>query len=301
MEKIKQNKIASLLIILLIYIVAVLAAVLTFLFIDIKEFIFRLLVADIVATAVVYLFGVIAKNSSVYDPYWSVAPPILLIVSIIYFQAVNTVSFILLTVVIVWSIRLTANWVYTFNNLKWQDWRYTKYKNETGKLWQFTNFFGINLMPTLIVFSALASAIYCLNAEANVTLFTYLAALLCLTATLIELVSDTTMHRFRKDESNKNNVCQVGLYKYSRHPNYLGEITFWWGIYFIALSVDINLWWTGFGALINTALFVFISIPLMEKRQIQRRPEYKQYIETTSMLLLLPPKNDNVTEVIGEV
>lgn len=301
MEKIKQNKLASLLIILLIYIVAVLAAVLTFLFVNINEFIFRLLVADIVATAVVYLFGVIIKNSSVYDPYWSVAPPILLIVSIIHFQAVNTVSFMLLTVVIVWSIRLTANWVYTFDNLEWQDWRYTKYKNETGKLWQFANFFGINLMPTLIVFSALASAIYCLNAEANVTLFTYLAALLCLTATLIELVSDTTMHRFRKDSSNKNKVCQVGLYKYSRHPNYLGEITFWWGIYFIALSVDINLWWTGFGALINTALFVFISIPLMEKRQIQRRPEYKQYIETTSMLLLLPPKNDNITEVISEV
>lgn len=297
MKNIRQSKSASLLLILFIYIIAFTIGILTFSLISELDFVLRLFILDIAATVIVYLYGVVLHNSSVYDPYWSVAPLIIIIVAIVSSQAFSTISIILLCTVTFWSIRLTSNWVYTFDNLNWQDWRYTKYKNQSKKMWQFVNFFGINLMPTLIVFCAMFPIFYGLTGTP--TIFTYLAALLAVAATLLELVSDSTMHNFKKDPDNKGKVCQTGLYRYSRHPNYLGEITFWWAIYLIVLSIDIGLWWTGIGALINTALFVFISIPLMEKRQIIRRPEYKQYIETTSMLLLLPPKEASVQHSVN--
>jgi len=191
---------------------------------------------------------------------------------------------ICLTVVLIWGTRLTCNWIYTFNNLNWQDWRYLKYKNNNPKLWQLINFFGINLMPTLIVFCAFLPIVYILKLNYSVNLFTVLAAFTALISPLLQLLADTTMHKFRK--KGNNTVCRIGLWKYSRHPNYLGEIMFWWSIYFIILSVNVNLWYLFFGALINNLLFIFISIPMMENRQLSKRPDYEEYQKTTNKLLI---------------
>ena len=64
----------------------------------------------------------------------------------------------------------------------------------------------------------------------------------------------------------------------------------WWGVFLMLFSARPDLWYTGLGAAANTLLFLFISIPLMEKRLLQRRPDYAEYRRRTSMLLLLPPK-----------
>jgi steroid 5-alpha reductase family enzyme len=70
-----------------------------------------------------------------------------------------------------------------------------------------------------------------------------------------------------------------------RHPNYLGEIMLWWLVYFMLISLDITYWWTFIGALANTLMFVFISIPLMEQRQMVQKPAYRDYVNSTPKLL----------------
>ena len=77
----------------------------------------------------------------------------------------------------------------------------------------------------------------------------------------------------------------TGLWAYSRHPNYLGEILFWWGLYLFALAAYPAAWWTIFGPLSITLLFVFISIPMIEKRHIERRPDYPAYLDRTPMIM----------------
>jgi steroid 5-alpha reductase family enzyme len=75
---------------------------------------------------------------------------------------------------------------------------------------------------------------------------------------------------------------------YSRHPNYLGEITFWWGLFLFGVAADTRFWWTIIGPLAMTILFVFISIPMIEKRHLKRRQDYPEIIRQIPMLLPLP-------------
>ncbi|MEZ4720246.1 MAG: DUF1295 domain-containing protein, partial [Flavobacteriales bacterium] len=88
----------------------------------------------------------------------------------------------------------------------------------------------------------------------------------------------------------KGKNMDEGLWKYSRHPNYFGEMLTWWGIYLIALNAGLDHWWTGIGALAITVMFVFISIPLMDKRSLKRRPNFDEYMKRTRMIVPIPRK-----------
>lgn len=281
--KIFQSKSIGMVIITIIYILATIIGVITYNSIDCNNKLLSLFIADVVATLVVWLFGVIFNNSSIYDPYWSVAPPLLLTFFAIEASSFGTPVRLTLLIVWLWAIRLTGNWAYTFSNLSKQDWRYDKYKGDFPKLWHLVNLFGINLMPTLIVFLAMIPAIELIDLNPiSYNIFTILGILISLVAVALELVSDRQAHSFRKE--NRGKVCNIGLWKSSRHPNYLGEILFWWGLFIIYISVAPGEWLTAIGAVANTLLFIFVSIPLMEKRQLATKPAYAEYRRNTRML-----------------
>ncbi|MCD8270376.1 MAG: DUF1295 domain-containing protein [Parabacteroides sp.] len=283
MSTIKQSRSAGFIIITLIYLCAIALGAWIFITLTDYSLLARLFIADFWATVLVWFFGVLFKNSSVYDPYWSVAPPVMLTGYACYCDSFGLPVILLLTAVWVWAIRLTGNWAYTFKNLTIQDWRYDKYKNDSPKQWHIVNFFGINLMPTIIVFLAMIPGFLLIEKNvAEATVWTYAGCLLCILSALLQLASDTQAHRFRKEHPGE--VCNVGLWKYSRHPNYLGEICMWWGVYFMLLSVAPGEWFSLIGATVNTLLFVFISIPLMEQRQLANKPGHKEYKEKTRML-----------------
>lgn len=282
-SKIFQSKSIGLVIITIIYILATIIGVITYNSIDCNNKLLSLFIADVVATLVVWLFGVIFNNSSIYDPYWSVAPPLLLTFFAIEASSFGTPVRLTLLIVWLWAIRLTGNWAYTFPNLSKQDWRYDKYKGDFPKLWHLVNLFGINLMPTLIVFLAMIPAIELIDLNPiSYNIFTILGILISLVAVALELVADRQAHSFRKE--NRGKVCNIGLWKSSRHPNYLGEILFWWGLFIIYISVAPGEWLTAIGAVANTLLFIFVSIPLMEKRQLATKPAYAEYRRNTRML-----------------
>ena len=290
LNKIKQSRIAGYVVILFMYVVATAAGIFIFSLNKNGQDILYLFYADLTATIIIWLFGVWFANSSIYDPYWSVAPPVILTFLAFYHGIFSMPVILLLIAIWFWGIRLTVNWMYTFPNMLHQDWRYTKLKNENPKIWQLVNLSSIHLIPTVVVFFAMIPAFYTLQINADATIFTYLSFALCICAALLQLVSDIQMHRFRKN--NKGKVCNAGLWKYSRHPNYLGEVLLWWGVYFIMLSIAPQYWWLLFCPLINNCLFAFISIPLMEKRQLENKPEYADYMKATNRLILMPSKGE---------
>ncbi len=247
------------------------------------------LFADVVATIDVWAWGLILKNVSVYDPYWSVFPPFLLTVMALVFKPISMATILLLIVVWLWAIRLTGNWAFTFKNLNSEDWRYTKYRTEQ-KPWIFhiINFFGLNMVPTLVVFLALLPGMEIVENKglADANIFTWIGFAVALTAVAIELIADTQRHRFAKTHTKKE-VCNVGLWKHGRHPNYFGEISFWWGIWLMFVSVNqfqSHVWYV-VGPISMTCLFLFISIPLMEKRQMTNKTDYAAYKAQTRILI----------------
>ena len=149
MNTLKQNRTASFVVVAAVYIIATVIGVYTYKFLDLSWWL-SLLIADVVATVVVFIFSLIFNNASVYDPYWSVQPPVILIAFAIG-NDLTALGVLLLVAVSFWAVRLTANWAYTFHGLQHQDWRYTQLKEQSGIFYPFVNFFGIHLVPTLVV------------------------------------------------------------------------------------------------------------------------------------------------------
>lgn len=291
--KLKSSRQCGFIIITLIYLAATLLGIWVFAALNDNHFLLRLFAADFAATVFVWLWGVIFSNSSVYDPYWSVAPPLMLTGYAMYCGASSWPVVLMLIAVWYWAIRLTGNWAYTFPDLNKQDWRYDMYKEKFPRLWHVVNFTGINLMPTIVVFLAMVPGFLLIEQTASSSvlsnLWTWLGFIVCIGAATLQLVSDTQAHRFRK--AHRGEVYTVGLWSLSRHPNYLGEILMWWGVYMMYLTVGVRCQsWSeilipAIGALANTCLFVFISIPMMEKRQIANKPGYAAYRKNVRMLI----------------
>lgn len=248
-------------------------------------FVWRLLIADVVATCVTFVFSLIFRNASVYDPYWSVQP-IVILACIMTSQSITPLRLATLVAVFFWGIRLTANWAYTFHGLDHEDWRYRMLCEKTGKAYPLINFVGIHMVPTLIVYGCTLPAAVVLMSSADGNFISYLALVLSLGAAVMQGIADIQMHRFRK--SGRGGFVRDGLWKNSRHPNYLGEILMWWGIGISAVSaLGLNYWYLLVGALANTLLFFFVSIPMADKRQ-SRKVGFDEYKSETHMLLPIP-------------
>ena len=206
------------------------------------------------------------------------------------YQTFNINAIIFAVLVFLYAFRLTRNWYLTYRGLDPQneDWRYQKYRNSLPK-WKFqiVNFFGLIYIPTFVVYAALIPGLLFMFVSKFSPLAIVGFAFMILGPTL-ELISDYQVHKFIKDNNDHSKVCDYGLWNYSRHPNYLGELTFWFGIMLAFILTNLDIWYFGLGYLLMVLLFVFISIPLMEKHNIEKRPAYKEYKKHTSMLLILP-------------
>ena len=281
----KKNKVIDLTLFLIIYIFAY--AIGFFSCFIIENMLLKTLIFDVVSTIVIWIFSLILKNSSLYDAYWSLTPFVILTYVLLTAEYVNIYHILFYVSFSFWSFRLTINWITTFSDRKWEDWRYKMYRENHPKLWPIINFFGIQMMPTLFVYSALVPAI--LLFAKNASPLSLLGSSIIVVGTLLELFADRQMHAFLRTTTEKV-TCRRGLWKYSRHPNYLGEILIWVGVYCSLLLTNYLLWFTFIGIIIMLFLFIVISIPMMEKRQVNRRSDYKDYQRKTSILLILPNK-----------
>ena len=246
-----------------------------------------LLLADVVATVITWFFGLVFRNVSVYDPYWSVAPPVMFTAWAVYKGCFTLPVVLLLIAVWYWGIRLTGNWAYTFKGLDHEDWRYTRYRETQSPLvFHLINFFGLNMMPTLLVFACMLPGFGLFDASgagaASANWLTWLGFIVCLSSATIQLVADTQIHRFRN--AHPGQYCNVGLWKHGRHPNYFGEVQMWWGVWLMYASLR-GIDWLILAPVAMTALFLFISIPMMERRQLERKPGYAEYRKQTRMLI----------------
>ena len=158
----------------------------------------NLLLADVVATTVTFLFSLIFRNASVYDPYWSVQPIVIAFGYVLFSGAeITLVTVLPLIAITIWGVRLTANWAYTFHGLSHQDWRYTMLKEKTGALYPIINYLGIHMFPTIVVYSVVLPVVYLTTVGGEINAGTIIFFIVSLLATTLQGVSDVQMHKFR--------------------------------------------------------------------------------------------------------
>ena len=287
-----KNRFVSFLIIFVIYVLAAILGIVLFPIIKLPNLMVRFLVIDLICTVFVYIFSMLFNNASIYDPYWSVAPMVIIPCFMIELGAYNVFIYIILVLYLVWGLRLTLNWAYTFKNLERQDWRYEMYQNKHPKLWFLINLFGIHIMPTFIVYLGMLPTMYLMDLMVNdfnkviPSAATIFSIIIIIVAIILETMADIQMHKFRRNPENKGKINEFGLWKKARHPNYGGEILFWIGVFLYTLSMDDvgNSIMLAFCPLVMFLLFGFISIPMMEKRQKANKPGYEEYMKRTNLL-----------------
>ena len=252
-----------------------------------------IVIAHVVSTLVIFLFSTFYSNSSLYDPYWSVAPvPIYFFVALSDENGINLERIFLVGIpVCYWAFRLTHNWLRTWPGLSKEDFRYVNLYETFGSFKWFINLFGIHLFPTLIVNLCLFPLyFYFIENSADVSSLDYLICLFTLSMVLLEQISDEQMHIFKANIENKGKTMNEGLWKYSRHPNYLGEVGFWFGLCAFGLIGSNGSILLLICPIAMLLMFMFASIPMMDNRSLENRPDYADYMKKTSSLMLFPSK-----------
>lgn len=256
---------------------------------------FSALVADLCATLVVFCFSVGHDNSSVYDPYWSVVPPALAGWWMFHPAGADgdpIRQWLVLVLVFVWGARLTWNWARGWPGMHHEDWRYVDYRRKAGAGYWVLSFFGIHLFPTVLVFLGCLSIWVAMTSATRFGPLDVAAVVLTAGAIAIEAVADEQLRAFRRSSPPPGAIMDRGLWAWSRHPNYFGELSFWWGLWLFAVAAEPGLLWTLVGPAAMTALFFGVSIPLLDRRSVERRPAYADHIERVSGIIPLPPRRD---------
>lgn len=250
-------------------------------------------VADLVATLVIFAFSTSFGNSSIYDPYWSVAPPVIALYWTTVLpgaEAAPARQWLVLLLVLAWAIRLTLNWAHGWPGLHHEDWRYRDLRVNANTPYWLVSLTGIHYFPTLMVFvgclplyAALTSGSHPLGA------LDALAALVTGGAIALETISDEQLRRYNLAKQ-PGDICAVGLWAWMRHPNYLGEILFWWGLWLFGVAANTAWSWTVIGPIAITAMFLLVSIPMLDQRSLARRPGYREHMQRVPALIPRRPR-----------
>lgn len=281
-----SKKSKGLLILLFSYIIAFVIGLLTFIILEDKLHIMvNLLISNVVSTIVIWIIGIFFKSASVYDPYWSIQTPVIYLCLLIKYKNFNLGNILFFLAILFWAIRLTYNFIKGFNDISYIDWRYKKIKETTESFYQIVSLLGIHLVPTLVVFFASIPSFYYVIFNNGFSFINLIGIAIMILGTLLELVSDKNMHEFKKNRTSNKEIINVGLWKYSRHPNYLGEILFWYGVALTYILSNTSHYYIVLGAILNTLLFLFISIPLAENNLRKYKENYNEYKDNTRMLL----------------
>ncbi|MBO6716817.1 MAG: DUF1295 domain-containing protein [Rhizobiaceae bacterium] len=240
------------------------------------------LASMVAATLVVFAFATLIGNASLYDPFWSVAPPVVLVWLMAMEVQPGLRAWIVFAVVLFWTVRLTTNCLLRWPKLAEEDFRYIDLRTKTGRLFPLVNLAGIEMFPTLLVFLGCLPLFTVAGSSRLLGWLDFVATAVAIAAIALETLADRQLRAHRLSGSRE--VLRSGVWGWSQHPNYLGEIAFWWALFLFGVAAGAP-WWTGFGAIAMTALFWFVSIPLMLTRKRARFAHYDKAVAGIPVLL----------------
>lgn len=244
-------------------------------------------IAVVVMVAVVgWLFSILLKDSSLADVYWGIY--FILIAVVLYFQSPvhNSIQNIDLILIILWGTRLAIHIALRKVN-KPEDFRYSNWRNQWGKNFLWKNLLQNYLLQALfaiIISSSTLVIFFNQDSASTIHWWQYIAILIWIKGFIYEFISDHQLTRFMKLRKSNKEVLKSGLWKYSRHPNYFGEIVQWLGLWILTIGLKYYLF-AIISPLLISYLIVFVSgIPLLEKR-FSNNPDYKEYMRYTPSLI----------------
>jgi len=238
---------------------------------------------------VLFILSLILKRNDIADVAWGTGIFIVALVS--YFSgAQGELSLILTVLAALWGMRLTLR-IYLRNRKKTEDFRYKKWRKDWGKWFYLRSFLQVYLLQGFLMvvvgYSFVHVNVYGANAALNVIAFVGL--LIWLIGYFFEVIGDWQLDKFIASKPASGEILSSGLWKYTRHPNYFGEVTMWWGVWVMIVSLPLS-----YMALISPLMITFLilkvsGIPMLEKSFADNQ-NFQEYKKHTSAFFPLPPK-----------
>lgn len=236
-----------------------------------------------------FVVSLVKKRNDVADVAWGLGFVLVTWVSFFLSDDSGARGLLASLLVSVWGVRLAWH-IHTRNKGKTEDYRYLAWRKEWGKWFYIRSYAQVYLLQGTLLFLIVIPVLF-INKDVGVSLglLDFVGVAVWLLGFYFEVVGDAQLARFIKDPTNKGKLMQSGLWAYTRHPNYFGEVTQWWGIWLIALSVPNGLL-AIVGPLTITVLIVKVSgIPMLEKKMAEH-PDFAEYKRTVSAFIPLPRK-----------
>lgn len=234
-----------------------------------------------------FVVSLVKKRNDVADVAWGLGFVLLAWVSFYFFGDAGVRGLLVNVLVSIWGLRLAWH-IYTRNKGKAEDYRYLAWRKEWGQWFYLRSYAQVYLLQGFLLF-LIVLPVLVINRSTGSALgwLDLLGVAVWLVGFYFEVVGDAQLARFIKDPENKGKLMQSGLWAYTRHPNYFGEVTQWWGLWLIALSVPSGVF-SIIGPLTITFLILKVSgIPLLEKK-MEKNPDFADYKRRVSMFIPLP-------------
>ena len=244
--------------------------------------------AAIVAASMagLWLVSLALRNAGIVDIFWGLG---FVLLAAFYFVAADGYGgrkLLVLVLVAAWGLRLSG-YIFWRNRGKGEDYRYAAWRERAGGRFWWVSLFQVFLLQGLLmwVISMPILAAQAADEPDQLTVVDLLGTAVWAVGFFFEAVGDWQLARFKANPANRGKVMRSGVWAYTRHPNYFGDATQWWGLYVIAAGAADGDW-TLFSPLLMTVLLLRVSgVALLERAQVETKPQYREYIETTSAFL----------------
>lgn len=253
----------------------------------IQLFIQCLLIITIYAT-LWYIVALYKKRNDVADIAWGMG--YIIICGFLFFTKTHSpVLLLLYTLVVLWGLRLSIH-IYLRNKNKKEDYRYLAWRQQWGNTFYWRSYLQVFLLQGLLLLVIISPVIHAAgSAPVHWGVSTWAGLCCWIAGFYFQAVGDYQLSVFVKQKKLPGTIMQTGLWKYSRHPNYFGEIVMWWGIFIITLPVSNSIFFI-ISPISILLLLVFVSgIPLLEKKY-EGNPAFEAYKKRTSALIPMPPR-----------
>jgi steroid 5-alpha reductase family enzyme len=234
-----------------------------------------------------FVFSLIKKRNDVADVAWGLGFVLLAWTAYFLSAETNTRGLMVNILVSIWGLRL-AWYIHKRNKNKTEDYRYLAWRKAWGKYFYLRSYLQVYLLQGFLLFLiVLPVLIINKNSYLAFSWLDLVGLAVWLFGFYFEVVGDAQLARFIQNPNNKGKLMQSGLWAYTRHPNYFGEVTQWWGIWLLALVVP-----GGLVAIIGPMTITFLilkvsGIPMLEKKMAEN-PEFENYKKRVSMFIPLP-------------
>jgi steroid 5-alpha reductase family enzyme len=234
-----------------------------------------------------FVVSLVRKRNDVADIAWGLGFVLLGWTSLLMGGNASLRGLLICTLVSIWGLRLAWH-IHARNKGKAEDYRYLAWRNAWGKWFYLRSYLQVYLLQGLFLFLIVLPVLLVNKSQGTpLGMLDVLGVALWIFGFYFEVVGDAELSRFLKDPANKGKLMQSGLWAYSRHPNYFGEVTQWWGLWLVALSVP-NGWLSIVGPVVITFLILKVSgVPMLEKKMAEN-PEFSKYKQRVSVFIPLP-------------